>query len=168
LSGLVRPSARGDLAALEKACGLNLKMKSSGNYLGRLSITKRGSPVVRHYLYLAALRLIKSDPRIAAWFRTRAGYRGGHKLVANDAVMRKLIRALWHVARGAPFDSSKLIDERALPSEAGSSFLPTSHDVPALALRTYTLSRLVAAADGGGVLQLAQKRPQYRWRPPAE
>lgn len=27
-------------AALEKACGLNLKMRSSGNYLGRLSITK--------------------------------------------------------------------------------------------------------------------------------
>jgi transposase len=117
-------------AALEKACGLNLKMKSSGNYLGRLSITKRGSPIVRHYLYLASLRLIKDDPRIAAWFRARAGYRGGHKLVAIVAVMRKLIRALWHVAHGAPFDSSRLIDERALPRDA--TFLPTSHDAPAL------------------------------------
>jgi transposase len=119
-------------AALEKACGLNLKMRSSGNYLGRLSITKRGSAVVRHYLYLASLRLIKNDPRIAVWYRTRAGYRGGHKLVAIVAVMRKLIRALWHVARGTPFDSSKLIDERALPADATSSLPPTSHDVPAL------------------------------------
>lgn len=90
-------------------------MRSSGNHLGRLSITKRGSPVVRHYLYLAALRLIRNDPRVAAWFRERGGFRGGHKLVAIVAVMRKLIRALWHVARGTLFDSSKLLDERARP-----------------------------------------------------
>ena len=31
-------------AALEKACGLNLKIKSSGNVSGRPSITKRGAP----------------------------------------------------------------------------------------------------------------------------
>jgi transposase len=105
-------------AALEKACGLNLKIRSSGNYVGRLSITKRGSAVVRHYLYLASLRLIKDDPRVAAWFQARAGFRGGHKLVAIVAVMRKLIRALWHVARGHAFDSSKLFDERGLPAFA--------------------------------------------------
>jgi len=119
-------------AALEKACGLNLKMRSSGNYLGRLSITKRGSPVVRHYLYLAALRLIRNDPRVAAWFRERGGFRGGHKRVAIVAVMRKLIRALWHVARGTPFDSSKLIDERALPGNAAATMPMTSHDAVAL------------------------------------
>jgi transposase len=105
-------------AALEKACGLNLKIRSSGNYLGRPSLTKRGSAVVRRYLYLAALRLVHQDTRIAQWYRSRAGYRGGHKLVAIVAVMRKLIRALWHVARGAEFDSSKLVDERALPALA--------------------------------------------------
>jgi transposase len=119
-------------AALEKACGLNLKMRSSGNYLGRLSITKRGSPVVRQYLYLAALRLIRNDPRIAAWFRERGGFRGGHKLVAIVAVMRKLIRALWHVARGTPFDSGKLIDERALPSNTVTTIPMTSRDAAAL------------------------------------
>jgi transposase len=102
-------------AALEKACGLNLKIRSSGNFVGRPTLTKRGSSPVRRYLYLAALRLIHRDPLIARWYRSRAGYLGGHKLVAVVAVMRKLIRALWHVARGQPFDSSKLIDERALP-----------------------------------------------------
>lgn len=121
-------------AALEKACGLNLKIRSSGNYVGRLSITKRGSAIVRRYLYLAALRLIKDDCRIAAWFRMRGGYRDGHKLAAVVAVMRKLIRALWHVAHGKPFDSSKLIDERALPTLVDAQDLPpTSHDAPALA-----------------------------------
>jgi hypothetical protein len=121
-------------AALEKACGLNLKIRSSGNYTGRLAITKRGAAIVRHYLYLAALRLIKDDARVAAWYRSRAGYRGGHKLVAVVAVMRKLARALWHVARGNEFDSSKLIDERALPAHASSALAPpqpTSHDAAA-------------------------------------
>ena len=103
-------------AALEKACGLNLKIRSSGNYVGRLKLTKRGSAAVRRYLYLAALRLIQSDPLIARWYRARAGYRGGRKLVAIVAVMRKLARALWHIARGHAFDSTLLVDERALPS----------------------------------------------------
>ena len=101
-------------AALEKACGLNMKIKSSGNYLGRPSITKRGSSTVRRYLYLAAMRLVKTDPLIAAWYQARGGYRGNRKLVALVAVMRKLVRALWHVARGATFDATKLVDARAL------------------------------------------------------
>lgn len=121
-------------AALEKACGLNLKTRSSGNSDGRLSITKRGSAPVRRYLFLASLRLIQADPLAARWFQARAGYRGGHKLVAVVAVMRKLIRALWHVARGNKFDSSKLFDERAMSALAPttSSGNSTSHDGPAL------------------------------------
>jgi len=101
-------------AALEKACGLNMRIKSSGNYIGRPSITKRGSSTVRRYLYLAAMRLVKNDPLIAAWYRARDGYRGNRKLIALVAVMRKLVRALWHVARGATFDATKLVDARAL------------------------------------------------------
>jgi len=101
-------------AALEKACGLNLKIKSSGNKRGRVSITKRGSAEVRAYLYLAAVRLVRLDPLIGAWYRSRAAYREDRKVVALVAVMRKLIRALWHVARGEPFNADKLIDRRAL------------------------------------------------------
>ena len=65
----------------------------------------------------AAIRLVKDDALIARWYRARGGYRANRKLVALVAVTRKLIRALWHVARGAAFDSSKLIDARALPAE---------------------------------------------------
>ncbi len=101
-------------AALEKACGLNLKIKSSGNVSGRPSITKRGAPEARGYLYLAAMRLVKDDELIAAWYRARGGYRADRKLIALVAVMRKLARSLWHVARGATFDSTKLVDARAL------------------------------------------------------
>jgi len=118
-------------AALEKACGLNLKIRSSGNFIGRLTITKRGSAAVRRYLYMAALRFIQRDPLIARWYRARAGYRGGHRRVAIVAVMRKLTRALWHVAQGQAFDSSRLVDERALPPVAHLAMPlgdPTSRD----------------------------------------
>ncbi|MCZ7677959.1 MAG: hypothetical protein M5U28_03920 [Sandaracinaceae bacterium] len=52
--------------------------------------------------------------RAVAWYRARGGYRADRKLIALVAVMRKLARALWHVARGAAFDSTKLVDARAL------------------------------------------------------
>jgi transposase len=130
-------------AALEKACGLNLKIKSSGNTSGRPSIAKRGAPIARAYLYLAAMRLVKNDPLVGAWYRLRGGYLADRKLIALVAVMRKLIRALWHVARGAPFDSTKLIDARVIgfASEHESSVSaaleiaaqPPSHEASTLA-----------------------------------
>lgn len=80
----------------------------------RPSITQRGAPEARGYLYLAAMRLVKDDELIAAWYRARGGYRADRKLIALVRVMRKLARALWHVARGATFDSTKLVDARAL------------------------------------------------------
>jgi len=128
-------SEYGSAAALEKACGLNLKIKSSGNVSGRPSITKRGSPIARAYLYLAAVRMVRLDARVGAWYRSRSSYREDRKIVALVAVMRKLVRALWHVARGASFDSSKLVDVRALPAGAvpvelllREAPLPTTHD----------------------------------------
>jgi transposase len=101
--------------ALEKAMGLNLKVKSSGEGEGRLHITKRGPAQVRQLLYLAVLRLLQTDPIVAAWCRARKSYGGeSGKRKAIVAVMRKLVRALWHVARGSAFDASKLFDVRRL------------------------------------------------------
>ena len=100
--------------ALEKAMGLNLKEKSSGNHKGRMHITKRGPGQVRHLLFLAALRFMKDDATALAWCRARKGYQAAQKLKAIVALMRKLARALWHVARGATFDPTKLFDTRRL------------------------------------------------------
>jgi transposase len=105
--------------ALEKACGLNLKERSSGEHVGKLHITKRGPGVVRHYLYLAALRLLQRDPVAAAWYQARGSYQAGARSKAVIAVTRKLARALWHVARGAEFDSRRLFDTRRLDLESG-------------------------------------------------
>ena len=98
----------------EKSAGLNLKEKSSGKHKGRLKITKRGSGKARRWLYLAVLRLIQSDPCFKAWYLRKVKRNGGLKMPAIIALMRKLIRALWHVARGENFDSTKLFDVKRL------------------------------------------------------
>jgi transposase len=100
--------------ALEKAIGINLKVKSSGEQDGKVHITKRGPAQVRQLLYLAVLRLVQRDPIVAAWYRARSSYSDKNKQRAIVAVMRKLTHALWHVARGSRFDASKLFDVRRL------------------------------------------------------
>lgn len=115
MSHVGSPTSFATPAALEKAMGLNLKVKSSGEGEGKLHITKRGPAQVRQLLYLAVLRLLQSDRIVAAWCRARKSYGGeSGKRKAIVAVMRKLVRALWHVARGSTFDASKLFDVRRL------------------------------------------------------
>jgi len=65
-------------------------------------------------MYMAALRLVKDNPIVASWYRARCAYRAEIKTKAVVAVMRKLARALWHVARGDAFDATKLFDTRRL------------------------------------------------------
>jgi transposase len=91
----------------QKAFGLNLKEKSSGRHHGQLTITKRGSSTARRYLYFAALRLINTDPIIQQWYQQKVNPRARKKTII--ALMRKLSKALWHVARGERFDANKLL-----------------------------------------------------------
>lgn len=101
--------------ALEKAIGLNLKEHSSGVRQNmEVHITKRGPGMVRKYLYMTAMRLVATDAVVRAWYQRRASFRAGNKSSALVAVMRKLARALWHVAKGEAFDAKKLFDERRL------------------------------------------------------
>ncbi len=97
------PTARSFL----KALGLNLKEKSSGQYQGRLKLSKRGSATARKVLFLAALRLIQNDPVIAKWYHAKA--KPDAKLKTVVALLRKLAKALWYVARGEKFDATRLV-----------------------------------------------------------
>jgi len=107
-------------AAFEKAAGLNLREHSSGTQIGAKHISKRGPGKVRKYLFLAAMRLIQDDERVRAWYRRRNAFLADDKAKALIAVVRKLCRALFHVARGDTFDVAKLFDLRrlGLPVEA--------------------------------------------------
>ncbi len=115
---------------LEKACGLNLREKSSGEVSGRPTLTKRGSGLVRQVLYLFALRMIQESAAVRAWYKRRRGYTEDSKRRAVVAVMRKLVRALFHVARGDVFDASKLFDLRRINLEAETAVTPGAAATP--------------------------------------
>lgn len=100
--------------ALWKGFGINLKERSSGNHQGQLKITKRGSSRARRWLFLAALRWLKDDRIAKAWYLRKVARDGGKKMKAIVALMRKLTAGLYHVARGARFDSTKLFNVRRL------------------------------------------------------
>ena len=102
------PQAYSASRAYVKALGLNLKEKSSGKVSGPLSITKRGPSRARQWLWLAVLRWVQKDENAAAWYAKKVARDGGKRGKAIVALMRKLAKALYHVARGAPFDSQKL------------------------------------------------------------
>lgn len=97
-----------------KSFGLNLKEKSSGKYKGQLKITRRGSGRSRRWLYYAALRLIKDDETVRRWYQKKTARDGGIKMKAIIGIMRKLVKALWYVARGDRFETSKMFDRRCL------------------------------------------------------
>jgi transposase len=104
-----------DSAGYLKALGLNLKERSSGTHRGQLKITKRGPGVARTYLYFAALRLIAREPVVGRWYRRRTDHPGAIKGKSIVALMRKLARALWSVARGDAFAVERLFN-RAAPA----------------------------------------------------
>ena len=94
-----------------KSLGLNLKEKSSGKEKGALHITKRGPSIARMFLFMAALRMIARDPVVRAWYASKVRRSGGkQKSKGVVAIMRKLTMAMWHVARGSPFDVTRLFD----------------------------------------------------------
>jgi transposase len=95
-------------AAYRKAMGLNLKERSSGRWQGQLKISKRGSSVVRRWLYLAALRWVRQEP-VRRWYVRQKAQRRGAAKPALIGVMRKLALALYRVGgRGEPFDRAQL------------------------------------------------------------
>jgi transposase len=102
------PSAYPSAQSYLKALGLNLKEHSSGKHQGRLTITKRGPPDVRYYLYFAALRLIAQQPLVARWFQAKSQRPGACKGKLIVELMRRLAKGLWHQAQGEVFAVDKL------------------------------------------------------------
>jgi transposase len=108
------PKAFRSVAGFIKAMGLNLREKSSGKTKGQLKLTKRGPARVRHYLWLAVHRWVQRDPIARAWYQSKKARDGGRASRAVVAMMRKLAKALFHLGRGAEFDSTKLFDIKRL------------------------------------------------------
>lgn len=105
-------------ASYLKAAGLNLKERSSGKHRGKLKLTKRGPGVARYYLYFAVLRLVARPGPARDWYQAKLAQSNGPKGKLLTALVRKLAKALWHVAQGSPFDPAKLFELRPQPQAA--------------------------------------------------
>ncbi len=85
--------------------GLDATVRSSGQFEGsRTRMSKRGSPVLRHSLWLAAVNARQRNPQLKEYYEKKLR-EGKHKLVANGAVARRiahLVYAVWKAQR--PFD----------------------------------------------------------------
>ncbi len=114
-------------AAYQKAAGLNLVEDTSGQQgqhgpedeTPPMRISKRGSSRARKHLYLAAERWIQRCPAARAWYRHKVDQHAGLKgrrTLALVALMRKLIKLLYHIGRGATYEPSKLFDLERLRS----------------------------------------------------
>jgi transposase len=96
-------------AAYRKAMGLNLTERSSGKYKGQLHISKRGNALVRRWLHLAALRLIRQYPSARHWYLQKRIRDGGAHRGALTAVVRRLAIALHRIGtREEKFDGHRL------------------------------------------------------------
>lgn len=122
----------GSGGAYRKAMGLNLKERSSGQYRGRLSLSKRGPRLVRKWLYFSALRWMK-DPRVKAWVQRKKARDGGKGSKAVVGVMRRLALAAWNVGKlGEVFDPGRLFPGvQAACAPAAGAALPPSQSRPA-------------------------------------
>jgi transposase len=84
-------------ASLIKMAGLNLYTISSGTFCGRTRISKRGRPLLRRIVYMAALRMSKKG-RPLAGFRERLLDRLAKPQI-TVACCRKLLRLIYAVVR---------------------------------------------------------------------
>lgn len=84
--------------ALVAYAGLDASVKASGQFEGTKNrISKRGSPVLRHSLYLAAVSARRFNPELKAFYELKRA-QGKHSNVATVAVARRithLIYSLW-------------------------------------------------------------------------
>jgi transposase len=94
-TGDLREYRNGD--AVIKMAGLNLYTISSGTFRGRSRITKRGRPLLRHILYMAALRLSKRGSVVSEFHDRLASTKPGNQVAT--AIARKLLRLLIALVR---------------------------------------------------------------------
>jgi transposase len=88
----------GTIGEVMKLAGLDLYEVSSGKHRGKLRISKRGRPLVRKLLYLAALSAVRKGGVMHEWYQ-RALDRGMIKTKALVAVSRKLLGIILALVR---------------------------------------------------------------------
>lgn len=86
------------ISEVMKLAGLDLYEVSSGKHKGKLRISKRGRPLMRKLLYLAALSTVRQGGALHEWYQRALG-RGMKKPQALVAVSRKLLGIIFALVR---------------------------------------------------------------------
>src|SRR5215210_2747765 len=90
--------------------GMDVTVRESGKWKGQRKLSKRGSGMLRRFLFLAALGSVRGRSRSAfgAYYRAleARGLRGYRALVA---VMRKMLVVAYHLLKsGERYDPAKV------------------------------------------------------------
>jgi len=91
--------------ALVAYAGLDATVRASGQFEGtRNRISKRGSPVLRHSIWLAAVAARRFNPEMKQFFEKKRS-EGKHTQVATGAVARRLVHLIYSLWKNnRPFD----------------------------------------------------------------
>jgi transposase len=88
-----------DPAKLVAFTGIDPSANQSGQKIsGDEKISKRGSPYLRHAIYIAAFAAISNDPHLREYY-DRKKAEGKHHYVALAGVQRKLLQIIWAVLK---------------------------------------------------------------------
>lgn len=91
--------------ALVAYAGLDATVRASCQFEGtRNRISKRGSPVLRNSLWLAAISARRFNPELKAFYELKCS-QGKHSSVATGAVARRLVHLIYSIWKeNRPFD----------------------------------------------------------------
>ena len=88
---------------IQALCGTDPRLRSSGKWVGKIKISKRGISSARTALFQAAFCSLRADPENAAYYQALRARGKKHKAAIVD-VMRKQVRRLTAVlVSGQPF-----------------------------------------------------------------
>jgi transposase len=96
-----------DAESVIKFAGYNLYTIASGSFRGRTRITKRGRPLLRQQLYLAACRMSKIGAPLGTFSRRLSDRKAGPVVMVGGC--RKLLRLMVAIVRdGRPYEPGRL------------------------------------------------------------
>ena len=91
---------------LIKYAGLDVNVYQSGTVLKRGKMGKKGPPILRYALFLAAGKCRIRCPKIAEYYSSKVS-QGKHRICALACTARKILRMCWGMMKSGEFYTPK-------------------------------------------------------------
>ncbi len=100
--------------ALLRHAGLNLAEASSGKWRGKMVLSKRGRPRLRHFLYLMTMCMVMTNPEVRASHRYNVEEKKLKKMKSIMKLCGKVARMLVALAKNSTtYDPVKVSPQAA-------------------------------------------------------